>query len=120
MVSVHCVNLLEYVTKRRASYFDTGFVSEMRLTTLSLIHYFVAFRILATSLRILETSAPDAAVLPPGQLFPCFSWYNQKIQNINSILIIARGYPKGLSLRVYNFTLTLTTKFKVIDKQFLN
>ena len=69
MVSVHCVNLLEYVTKRRASYFDTGFVSEMRLTTLSLIHYFVAFRILATSLCILETSAPDAAVLPPDNYF---------------------------------------------------
>ena len=32
-VPVHCTTLLDHVIKKRASYFNTDFVSQMRLTT---------------------------------------------------------------------------------------
>ena len=40
VVSVHCITLLDHVIKMRASCFDTDFASQMKLTTLSLIHCF--------------------------------------------------------------------------------
>ena len=41
MVSVHCTTLLRHVTTTRTSCFDTDFISQMKLTTLPLIHCFV-------------------------------------------------------------------------------
>ena len=37
IVSVHCTALLEHVIKITASYFDSGFISQMKLTTLNLL-----------------------------------------------------------------------------------
>ena len=38
MVSIHCITLLEHVTIMKTSCFDSGFVSQMKLTKLPLIH----------------------------------------------------------------------------------
>ena len=40
MASVHCTTLLGHVTIMKSSCFDTDFVSQMKLTTLPLIHCF--------------------------------------------------------------------------------
>ena len=44
LVSVHCTTLLGHVTIMRTSCFDTDFVSQIKLTTLPLIHWFAENR----------------------------------------------------------------------------
>ena len=38
MVSAHCITLLEHIIKVRSSSFNIYFVSEMKLTTVPLVH----------------------------------------------------------------------------------
>ena len=50
--SVHYTTLLEHVIKMRVSYFDTDFVSQIKLTTLLLIHCIVTNNTKLTHLLI--------------------------------------------------------------------
>ena len=61
MVSSHCTTVLGHVTIMRTSYFDTDFVSQMKLTTLPLIHCFDAFR------KKIRPPMPDISTYPAAK-----------------------------------------------------